>query len=47
MLAEVALKTQVLIFTHHSRVAEMATTAGAKVIELGARTSAAFASGKR
>lgn len=45
VLAEVALKTQVLIFTHHSRVAESATTSGAQIIELGTRTSAAFASG--
>lgn len=40
VLAEVAVKTQVLLFTHHSRLAEMATTAGAHRIELGARRSA-------
>lgn len=37
ILAETALKTQVLVFTHHSRIAELATRAGAQTIELSKR----------
>lgn len=39
-LAELALKTQVLVFTHHARIAEIATSAGARIIELGKQISA-------
>jgi hypothetical protein len=36
IFSDLAKQTQVLLFTHHRRSAELAITAGAQMIELGA-----------
>jgi uncharacterized protein YhaN len=43
VLGELASQTQVLLFTHHSHVADMGTNAGAQLIQLGSRFSTASA----
>jgi hypothetical protein len=42
-LAEIAQRTQVLFFTHHSRLADLGLKAGASVIQLQPSAASAVA----
>ena len=44
IISEVARHTQVLFFTHHTRLAELGTISGARVIQLAQMAAAAVAS---
>ena len=43
VIAQLASRTQVLFFTHHRRLADLALQANARMIELGSLTAAAIA----
>ena len=43
VISQLAQRTQVLFFTHHSRLAELAASAGAQIIQLGSSAAAAAA----
>jgi uncharacterized protein YhaN len=40
VIGDLAKQTQVLFFTHHRRLAELGTRAGAQMIELGSEAKA-------